>query len=527
MPLKAWKRRLLQRCLCKMLRTVLAVGLLACPAFADPTFQPLQIAPQVYDGGWEHFVGGGVAVFDCDGDDLPEVFAAGGENASVLYLNRSSAAELRLEQTTPDALALRGVIGAYPLDIDGDGITDLVILRVGPNAVLKGGAECTFAPMDGLSIDLGDAWTTAFSATWEAGQSLPTLAFGTYVDRDDPDGPFEACDTSVLLRPNGARYGPPIDLTPSHCPLSMLFSDWQRKGRADLRVSNDRHYYVTGGQEQLWRLDATPRLYTQADGWMEHQLWGMGIASRDLTGDGVPEVMMTSMGDQRMQTHDPALGAAAFVDVPFDRGTTAHRPYAGGDGRPSTGWHVQFGDVQNDGRDDIFIAKGNVEQMPGLAMKDPNNLLIQQTDGTFAEAGDVAGLASLHRGRGAALADLNADGLLDVVVVNRRAPMEVYQNVTATVGRWIGMRVHQDGANRDAVGAWLTVRADGPVQTREITVGGGHAGGQLGFEHFGLGSASEVSVSVQWPDGAQSGWLELAAGQTYHLYRDGNDLRRD
>ena len=105
----------------------------------------------------------------------------------------------------------------------------------------------------------------------------------------------------------------------------------------------------------------------------------------------------------------------AFVDAPFSLGVTAHRPYAGGDGRPSTGWHIAFGDVQNDGRDDVFIAKGNVEMMPDSAMDDPNNLLIQNDDGTFSEFGDLAGIGSMARARGAALADLNGDGALDLV----------------------------------------------------------------------------------------------------------------
>jgi hypothetical protein len=76
------------------------------------------------------------------------------------------------------------------------------------------------------------------------------------------------------------------------------------------------------------------------------------------------------------------------------KGVTAHRPYTGGDWHPSTAWHTQFEDVNNDGLVDLFIAKGNVAKMPDFAAKDPNNLLVQQPDGKFVEAGDKAGIAS-------------------------------------------------------------------------------------------------------------------------------------
>ena len=83
----------------------------------------------------------------------------------------------------------------------------------------------------------------------------------------------------------------------------MLFSDWDRSGRRDLRVSNDRHYY-RDGEEQLWRIEAgaPPRLWTREEGWKRLRIFGMGIASHDLTGDGYPEVYLTSQADNKLQT---------------------------------------------------------------------------------------------------------------------------------------------------------------------------------------------------------------------------------
>ncbi len=481
---------------------------------AQPRFKAIDIAPHVYDGGWEHFVGGGVAAFDCDGDRLPELYAAGGANTSTLFRNRSTDG-VSFEADTPDSLALGGVTGAYPIDLDSDGILDLAILRVGPDVLMQGQGDCTFRPFESaFRFSSGDHWTTAFSATWETGQSLPTLAFGTYVDRNDPDGPFEACDDTLLYRPEGNTYSAPTELRPGYCALSMLFSDWTRTGRADLRVSNDRHYYVRGGQEQMWAMEDTPRLYTADEGWKPYALWGMGIASRDVTGDGFPEVYLTSMGDQKFQVFDPGTGGPTWRDATYERGTTAHRPHIGGDGRPSTGWHAAFGDVNTDGLDDIFVAKGNVEQMPDAAMQDPNTLLLQLDDGRFVESANVAGIASMARSRGAALADFNNDGQLDLAVINRRAPMEVFENVTAG-GNWLLVAVQGTEPNTQAVGGFIEVRTEDRTHTREITIGGGHASGHLGLHHFGLGAVETAEVRLVWPDGTQTDWRPIEANQIF------------
>lgn len=502
----------LPRLSARRVAAVLALaGVAAAPALAAPAFVDDSAGlpvPHVYSGGWEHFVGGGVAAFDCNGDALPELLAAGGEAPAALFLNRSDpGGALRFaESALPKLDALRGVTGAYPIDIDSDGQLDLALLRVGPNLLLRGQGDCRFedATAD-WSLPRRDAWTTAFAATWEGDAAFPTLVFGNYVDRADPDGPFEACDTSDVIRPAEDGFGAAEVISPGWCTLSALISDWQRSGAPELRLSNDRHYYVRGGYEQMFHLSP---LQERQD-WRQVSLWGMGIASRDLTGDGLPEVMMTSMGDQLLQFNRKD----GFEDAPYAQGTTAHRPHVGDDGRPSTGWHAEFGDVDNDGRADLFIAKGNVDQMPSMAMKDPNSLLMQQPDGTFAEAGAEAGIATMERARGAALVDLNGDGRLDLAVVNRRAPMEIWRNVTEGTGGWVGIELAQPAPNRRAVGAWVELRAGDLIQAQELTIGGGHAGGSAVPLHFGIADAGTAEVRVIWPDGTTGTWQAVTPGK--------------
>ena len=496
---------------------VLALAV-ATPAAAGPQFTdragglPVE---HIYSGGWEHFVGGGVAIFDCNADARPDILAAGGTEPARLFVNETKAPGDALTFSLGAELET-GVTGAYPLDLDGDGAMDLALLRVGPNRLLKGDGACGFSDATAdWGLDAGVAWTTAFSATWEPGRDLPTLAFGNYVDRSNPEGPFGACDANALYRAEGAAYGPPARLEPGYCALSMLISDWQRTGKPELRISNDRHYYLKGGHEEMWRLDPlAPR--TEADGWDKVSLWGMGIASGDVDRNGWPDVMLTSMGDQLLQFNS----AGRLASAPYEAGATAHRPFVGDDGRPSTGWHAEFGDIDNDGRLDLFIAKGNVDQMPSNAMADPNNLLMQGVDGRFHEAAGAAGVARTDRSRGGGLADFDGDGRLDLVVVNRRAPMELWQNVSGAVGAWLAVQPRQSGANRNAVGAWVEVRTADGVQAREVTVGGGHGGGQAGPLHFGLGRAGEAEVRVIWPDGTASPWETYGAGARLEIGRD-------
>jgi enediyne biosynthesis protein E4 len=483
-----------------------------------------------YEGDFEYFVGGGVAAFDCDDDGRPELYFAGGSEPAALYRNESDiGGELRFDRVASPVTDLEAVTGAYPIDVDSDGVMDLVVLRnVAGNVVLRGLGGCRFETAnERLDLSGGSAQTVAFSATWEGTNELPTLAFGNYLVPSADDAARD-CDSSLLVRPapSGDVYDAPIPL-PGHCTLSVLFSDWDRSGRSDLRMTNDRHYYREGG-EQLWRIEpgAPPREYVEADGWHPLQIFGMGIASRDLDGDGYPEVFLTSQGDNKLQSLDNAGTVPAYHDTALERGVLAQRPFAGGDVLPSTAWHAEFQDVNNDGFVDLFISKGNVSAQLDSAMRDPSNLLLGAADGTFREGAEDAGIVGYERARGAAVVDLNLDGLADLVVVNREAPAKLWRNVgrgdaeqPQPMGHWLAARLHQPAPNVDAVGAWLDVRVDGRVSTREVTVGGGHAGGQSGWLHTGLGDATTAEVRVRWPDGETGPWMAVAADQFVTIER--------
>jgi len=496
------------------------------PVFADET--AASGLTHTFAGEWTFMVGGGAAVFDCSGDLMPEVFLAGGTAPAQLFLNRSTPGGALAFAPAPDrGLDIDAVSGAWPLDVDGDGITDLALLRVGPDRLMRGLGDCRFRDASAeWGFDGLDFWSTAFAATWLPGGDWPVLAVGTYIDRMQEAFPWGNCTPNQLYYPApGGGYQAPVALTPGFCALSILFTDWNRSGAVSLRVSNDREYYK-GGQEQLWHVPAdggAPALYTEAEGWSRLRIWGMGIAQADVTGDGFPDYYLTSMADNKFQVlADPGAEGGPkprYADQAFKRGITAHRPHAGSDLRPSTAWHAEFSDVNLDGLVDLFVVKGNVWDMPDFAQQDPNNLLLQGADGVFTEGSVAAGVASFAQGRGGAAVDLNADGMPDLIAVNRNAPSEVWRNTGGPgIGNWLSLRLSMPAGNRDAIGAIVELRPEGGVlQTREIVVGGGHGGGHLGWQGFGLGAAAAAEVRVIWPGGAAGPWQGLTAGRHWLL----------
>ena len=110
---------------------------------------------------------------------------------------------------------------------------------------------------------------------------------------------------------------------------------------------------------------------------------------------------------------------------------------------------------------------------------------------------------------------------VDLIVVNRHAPAQLWRNSGGDAGNWVQFALEQEGANRDAIGAWLEVRCGDRLMRREISVGGGHASGQLGWRHFGLGEEDAAEVRVVWPDGEADEWQPVEAGRFYVIRRGG------
>ena len=474
-------------------------------------------------------VGGGAAAFDCDADGDMDLAVAGGLEPAALFENRTAGpgdvAFARVSGFGEKLGARVGrATGVYAIDIDGDGRDDLVVTRFKRNLVLKNDGECRFSDVTAAwGLEDTGTWTTAFAADWTGTDALPVLVFGNYVKRDQPLRKTGNCEPTRILYPapnatgRNPAYLPAEELTPSHCALSLLFLDWRGDGRADLRVSNDRQYADPDGAEQLVTLSGGQRHYGEAEGWRTDRIWGMGLAAADIDGDGHPEIAATNMAENRLYVReDPKSDAPAYVNESWPRGAAAQRPYTGGDVRPSTSWHAAFADLNNDARDDLLIVKGNVDRMKQFAAFDPDSLLLGDGAGSFAEAGDRAGLALERTGRGGAVFDADGDGCLDILVVNRNQPVSLFHNTSCgALPPAVSADLQGAGGNRHAVGARVTLTAGDSRVERDVTIGGGHGGSGLTPFHAGLGGADTGTLQVRWPDGTLSAAAPVQGGLHY------------
>ncbi len=199
---------------------------------------------------------------------------------------------------------------------------------------------------------------------------------------------------------------------------------------------------------------------------------------------------------------------------------TAAQPFTGGDVLPSTAWHAEFTDVNNDAFMDLLVTKGNVSTMPDYASRDPSNLFLGQPDGTFTEGAEAAGILNYGRARGAALADLNLDGMLDLVMVNVGEPVRLWRNAgsgtaeaPAPMGGWAAIRLRQDGGNRDAIGAWSTSGSATWTCAASSWWAAATAAVSWAGCTWAWGRRTGREIRVTWPDGEVGPWLGVESGR--------------
>ena len=198
-------------------------------------------------------------------------------------------------------------------------------------------------------------------------------------------------------------------------------------------------------------------------------------------------------------------------------------------------WGAQFGDLNNDGNQDLYLVNGyisagerssywydfaeiavghsaiigdarNWPAMRGRSLSGYQRKRVWLNDGLgrFTEVAQVVGASDTYDGRAVALADFGNHGVLDVIVANQRGPLLLYRNQVVRGRHWIQFALDGTRSNRSAIGARVEVQWDGRRQVQEVTGASGFAAQNQRRLHFGLGSSPSVDrVIIRWPSGEQ------------------------
>jgi enediyne biosynthesis protein E4 len=438
-----------------------------------------------------------VAIADYDNDGFPDIFVAGVDR-NILYHNEH-------DGTFKDVTRAAGLEGIDPVygkmwaasagwfDADNDGWLDLFV----SNYV---GWDPRREPACGLAA-------TRFYCHPQDYPGRPNQLF-----RNNHEGTFtDISQSSGIAKSIGKGMG-------------VAFGDFNRDGRMDIFVANDsvRNFLfenLGGGKFREVGLEAGVSL-----GESGRPVAGMGADFRDIDNDGLPDIVLTGMiNDTFLFFHN--LGKPYFFE---DRTLASGLAVAT---RQLTGWSMGAFDFDNDGWKDLFFANShfpNLEKLLGV----PAQLacsVFQNIHGRFQDSSASAGESFRHPAfyRGAAFADFDNDGRVDVVVTALNEPARLYRNVTEGAGHWLAVHLVGTRSNRDAIGAELQASLpDGTQFYNQVSTSVGYASSSEPLTRFGLGTQTRVSVlRVFWPSGHTQLVRDIPADRLIEVRENPVDLQ--
>jgi hypothetical protein len=239
---------------------------------------------------------------------------------------------------------------------------------------------------------------------------------------------------------------------------------------------------------------------------------GMGIDFQDYNNDGLPDMVITDLANQKYALYKNN-GDGSF----------SYDSYVSGIGSMTllhSGWGIQFLDYDNDGRKDLLIVQGHdldtiSLDFPQLHYKEPM-LLANNTGSGFVDVSNDSGeiFKQAWVGRGLAVGDIDNDGRLDAVITTNGGPAYVIHNETKTGNHWLTLLLVGHRSNRDGIGAVIKLTTANGSQWNTVTTGGSYLSSSDKRAHFGLGQAKAAeSIEIRWPSGIVQTLKNIPADQ--------------
>jgi len=271
--------------------------------------------------------------------------------------------------------------------------------------------------------------------------------------------------------------------------MSVAFADYDNDGYPDAFVTNDNMPNFLFHNKGNGTFEETALLAGVAMPDSGKAVASMGVDFRDYDNDGLPDLSVTALAGETFPLFRNT-GKGMFTDA-------THASKIASLSLPLSGWGNGLFDFNNDGWKDLFTANSHVndrvEAFEAAVYKQPNSIFTNLGKGVFTAS--QLGEAKAHRG--AAFADFNGDGRIDVAVSALGEAAELWVNRTPDAGNWIIVRLIGSRSNRDGIGA--RIRAGS--QYNQMTTAVGYASSSYTGVHFGLGKDTATDLEIRWPSG--------------------------
>jgi enediyne biosynthesis protein E4 len=476
--------------------------------------------------------GAGGCWLDYDGDGLPDLFLVNSgpldgvthhkpgtpRQPNRLYRNRG-------DGTFEDVTEKAGLAGAgfcsaaVAADYDNDGHTDLFVAAVGRSCLYHNRGDGTFEDVTekaGVANVGGTALGAVFFDADNDGKLDLFVAnyltydpnYQLYYNPDAYPGPLaykpQLCK---LYRNHGdGRFEDVSEASgvqiSGHRAMSAAVFDCNNDGAPDLYISNDGTPNLLLVNDGKGHFKDTAAAAAVAFNAMGEAAGSMAAAVGDCNNDGIQDILVTRFGYGSLY-----MGTA--------RGFFDDRMMASGLGALTAqfvGWGGCFLDAGNAGKLDIFIANGDPHYLVGWECL----FLENNGAGAFSDGAGKAGawFKTKIRGRGAAVADYDNDGRMDVVVTALADRPFLLHNRGKDAGHWLTFDLQGVRSNRDGFGAKVRVTAGGKTQTVEARCAFGFLMQSDRRVHFGLGPAGTAEkVTIRWPSGITQELADVKADQ--------------